>query len=281
MNLNFARRCKNCRVHVCVARVDRHDALLDGRFTHARDSQLAMKHSNAGASPRQPRQQLFVEHGLQFAWRAGEQRDDSPRIFDPQAGRGAARILQHFRAFGHHRLAAFDRRHLAPELPEPALDVLKNRFVELQLAAEKIRHRFAREVVLCRPEPARGDDQFHAVERLPERGAEIIAIVPYNRLSNDLDAKLVQLLGQEERIRIKTVRRQTFRTNRDDFRFHRFNYPINGKPWTSQSSVKSAPVVAMMARPEGCNASPTMPEPLRTTSAWACGVMRTTPRRPA
>src|SRR5579872_310649 len=57
-------------------------------------------------------------------------------------------------------------------------------------------------------------------------------------------------------------------------------YPNSGSPRTSQSSVKSAPVVARIARPEDCSAMPTRPEPLRTTSACACGVMRTMPRRP-
>src|SRR5437879_2179845 len=83
----------------------------------------------------------------------------------------------------------------------------------------------------------------------------------------------VQFFGQVERVGVHAVRSQQFRTNRDDFRFHLFNYPSKGKPQTSQSSVKSAPEgglasdVATIARPEGCSAMPTMPEPLSTTSA--------------
>ena len=80
---------------------------------------------------------------------------------------------------------------------------------------------------------------------------------------------LVQLFRQEERIGVQPVRSKQFRTDRDDFSFHRFDYPSSGKPRTSQSSVKSAPVVARMARPEGCSARPTSPEPLSTTSACA------------
>src|SRR5437879_9304949 len=69
-------------------------------------------------------------------------------------------------------------------------------------------------------------------------------MVSHNRFAHDLNAKLVQLFGQEERVGVHAVRSQQFRTNRDDFRFHLFNYPTKGKPRTSQSKVKSSPVTA-------------------------------------
>ena len=115
MNLNFARSRENRRIHVRIARVNRLDALLHGGFTHACHAQFAVKHSNARAEPLQPRQNLFMEHGFQFARRAGEKRDPAAMVFKPQSRRGAARIFEHFRAFRHHCLPHVDRGHFAAE----------------------------------------------------------------------------------------------------------------------------------------------------------------------
>ena len=139
--------------------------------------------------------------------------------------------------------------------------------MKVQLAAQKVCDGFARQVVFRGAQSARCDDQLHALQRFLERGAQIIPIVPDDRFADHLDAELVQLFRQEERVRVHSVGSQQFRTNRDDFRFHLFSHPINGKPRTSQSSVNRASVVARIARPDGCSAMPTMPEPLRTTSA--------------
>src|SRR6266404_5846075 len=105
-------------------------------------------------------------------------------------------------------------------------------------------------------------------------------MVPHNGFAHHLDADLIQLFGQEERVGVHAVRGKKLRTHCDNFGFHLVHYATSGKPRTSQSSVKIAPVVAKMARPEGCSARPTSPEPLSTTSARACGVIRTMPRRP-
>ncbi len=267
MDLNFAWRGEDRGVHVGIARVHGFDPLLDARFSHARHAQFPMKHSNARAAPLQPRQNLLLVHGLQFARRAGQQGEEAARIFNPQPRRRTARIFENLRAFRNHRLPHIHRRHLSAELPESAFDVTENRFVAVQLAAQKLRDGFARQVVFRGAQPARGDDQFDALQRLLECGAQIIAIVPDDRFAYHLDAELVQLFGQEKRVGVHAVRSQQFRTNRDDFRFHPFSYPINGKPRTSQSSVNKESVVARIARPEGWSAMPTMPEPLRTP--WA------------
>src|ERR1700687_2782991 len=55
----------------------------------------------------------------------------------------------------------------------------------------------------------------------------------------------------------------------------------SGSPSTSQSRLKSAPLVARMARFPGKSARPTRPLPPSTCSALPSGAIRTTPRRPA
>src|SRR6266849_2481889 len=203
-----------------------------------------------------------------------------PRVFDPQTRRRAARIFKNLRPFRYHRLPYIHRWHLPAKLPEAPFDVAQNFVVQVQLASQKVRNGFTRQVVFRRPQPARSDYQLHALQRFLKRRAQSIAVVPDNRFAHHLDAELVQLLSQVERVGVYAVRSQQFRTNRDDFRFHLFNYPIKGKPRMSQSSVNRASVVARIARPEGCSAMPTIPEPLSTTSACPCGVIRTMPRRP-
>ena len=128
-----------------------------------------MKHPYAGAPPLQPRQHLLVVHGLQFARRAGEQRDAAPAVFQPQARCGPPRVLQHFRAFRHHRLAHIHRGHFAAQLPEAPFDVAENRVVAVQLAAQKLGHGFACQVVFRGAKSAACDNQRHAVQRIANR----------------------------------------------------------------------------------------------------------------
>src|SRR6202035_2089997 len=62
---------------------------------------------------------------------------------------------------------------------------------------------------------------------------------------------------------------------------HGIGHRGSGSPSTSQSRLKSAPLVARMARFPGNSASPTRPLPPSTSSALPSGAIRTTPRRPA
>ncbi len=244
------------------------------------DANLAVEHAHAGGAALEARQNLFAKERFQFARWARQQHNEVPAVFQPQARRRAARILQDFCAFRNHRLAHIDLGHFAVQSAKASLDVTKDVVVAQQFAAQKFRNSFAREVVLGGAKSARCDHELHAIQRVAKCLAQQIAVVADNRLSHHLNANFVQLLRQEERIGVKPVRREQLRTHCDYFRFHRVNYPRSGKPRTSQSSVKSAPVVARIARPEDCSAMPTRPEPLRTTSAWACGLMRIIPRRP-
>ncbi len=144
-----------------------------------------------------------------------------PRIFDPQSRRGAARILQDFRAFRHHRLTNVQFRHLAAQVAESALNVLHDFVIAFQPPPEQIRDSLASQVVLRRAEPARRNDQLDASERLAKHFAQQRFVVADDRLAHHFNADAVELFGEIQRIRIKSVRREQFRTDRDDFCFHR------------------------------------------------------------
>ena len=280
MDLCFAGRGKNGGVHFGITLVDAEDALLDVRFAQTRDPNFPVKHAHARGAALQPRQNLLAEERFQLARRSGEQRDEVSGVFQPQARRRAARILQNFRALGDHRLAHVDFRHFPVQRTEAPLNITKNVVVTTKLAMEQVSDRLSRKIVLGWSETARRNNQGHAIQSIAKCLAKQIAVVAHDRFSQHFDPNLVQLFRQKERIGVQPVRRKQLRTNCDDFRFHLFDYPRSGRPRTSQSNVKSAPVVARIARPDGCSAMPTSPEPLRATSAWPCGVMRTMPRRP-
>ncbi len=110
------------------------------------------------------------------------------RIFDPQSRRGAARILQHLRAFRHHRLPDIQLRHLAAQRAESPLNVLHDFFVALQTPPEQIGDGLARQIVLRRPQPARRNNQLDAAERFAKHFAQQRLVVADDRLAHDFDA---------------------------------------------------------------------------------------------
>ena len=144
---------------------------------------------------------------------------------------------------------------------------MQDSFIQYQFAAQQLRNGFARQVIFGGPEAAARQNQRNALERVAKRLRQQFAIVAHNRLADDFDSQLVQFFGEIERVGIHAVRSQQFRTHRDDLGFHQFDNPTSGRPRTSQSSVKSAPVVAKIARPEDCSAIPTSPDPLSAMSA--------------
>ena len=85
----------------------------------------------------EPRQALALEHRLQFVRRPGQQDEHAPGVFDPLAGRRAAIVGQHFRAFDDQRLALVDFRHRAAHLAEALLDRVADLLVEDLPAVER------------------------------------------------------------------------------------------------------------------------------------------------
>src|ERR1700730_13827723 len=267
MNLCLARRRKNRGLHFGEALVNRQDALLHMRFAKAGDAQLAAVHAPAEDPALKPRKTLLAKKRFKLARWARQQHDSPAGVFQPQTRRGASRILEYLRALRHHRLAHVHFRHFPAQAAAASFDIAQNRVVAPQLAAQQVSNRLPRQVILGRSKAAAGDDQWHTIQRVAKRLRKQIAIITDNRLPQHFNTNSIQLLREEERVRVQAVRREQCRANRNDLRFHSVNYMTNGSPRTPQSSVNSALTVVRMARPDGCNASPTKPEPLNTVSA--------------
>lgn len=220
MNLYFAGSRKNRCVHAGVTRVDGTNALFHVRFAQARDTQFAVEHSYTRNPLLQPRKNLFDKKRFQFSRWPGKKRDHPSIVFEPQSGGGAARIFQNFRAFWHHGLAKIHGGHVAPEAAEAGFDGANDFIVAAQFAAKEVGNRFARQVVFRGAQAAAGDHHGYAIQRIAKGFGQKFAVVADNGLAQNLDAKLIQLFGQEKGIGVQAIRRQQFRANRDDFRFH-------------------------------------------------------------
>ena len=80
-------------------------------------------------------------------------------------GRGAAVVGQNVGALDDERLALVDLRHFALHLREAPLQGCGDFGVENQLAVERLRHGFARDIVFGGPQPAGEDHDRRARER--------------------------------------------------------------------------------------------------------------------
>ncbi len=184
-------------------------------------AQFARVQAHAAGQPREARLDLLGENAFQFVRRTGQQHDDASIGFDPQTGRGAARILQHAGAFGNHGLA---RVHFRPWCVPAGGSALRWRAgrpgCRYELAAQQFGDRLARQVVLVGPSPPVATTSSARAERLPEGIAKLIVFVADHGLALDGDAQLVQALGEEQGVCIQAIGREQFRPDGDDFRFH-------------------------------------------------------------
>ena len=157
--------------------------------------------------------------------------------FEPESRRGAARIRENRGALGDHGLADIYFRHGAAEPSKTLLNTAQDFFVAAEFSAEKFGDGFARAVVIGWAEAAAGDNQLSTVERVAEGGAHLVRRIADDSFVHHADAELVQLAGEEERIRIEAVGRKKLRADGNDLRFHREQFysmkcvACKGVPW--------------------------------------------------
>ena len=223
VNLNFARRGQDRRLHVVVARINRRDALIDVRFAHSRDAQFARHQAHSRREARQARFHLRGEHGFQFVRRAGKQNDDAAA-----APRATARARCRDRFRGRPRppapcaWRAFTSDIVRPSWRKRASILLITAGSRASFLSEQIGHGVARAVVFGGAEASAGDHKFDALHRVVERVAQSGEIVADHGLARDFDAQAVELRGKEKGIGVDPVRGEQFRSDCDDFSFHRW-----------------------------------------------------------
>ena len=181
------------------------------------------------AEPGEARPDFLLEHGAQLCRHAGKQNQNVAARFEPQAGRGAARIRKHRGAFGDHGLAAIDFGHDAAEAAKAFLDVAQHAFVQVQFAAEKFGDGFAGAVVVGGAEAAAGDDQVGAIERVAKRCAHLVERIADDGLVHHANADLIQFGGEKKGIGVQPVGREQFGADGDNFCPHRWALTVERK----------------------------------------------------
>ena len=81
---------------------------------------------------------------------------------------------------------------------------------------EHASHHLARQVIVGRTEAATADDEVRPAQREPQCRCEFLAIVADLALADDVDPQEVELLGDEQRIRVDAGGREQFAADRDD-----------------------------------------------------------------
>ena len=173
MELRAGGRSEDGGFGVRVELVERADARFDVGFAEAGDAEVAGKETFAVAQFREARSDFGSEHGFQFVGHAGKKDEDVSAGFEPQAGRGAARIRENRSAFGDHGLTDVDFRHGAREAAEAFLDAAEDFFVAAKFSAEEFGDGFAGAVVVGGAEAAGGNDQVGAVESVAKSGVQL------------------------------------------------------------------------------------------------------------
>ncbi len=144
--------------------------------------------------------------------RSGKQHDDSFAAFilaaHPLSGSAAVGVGQNSCAGDDIGLLEIIWRHLPAAGREALFETGDNRWVAMKFESKRVGYCFAREVVFGRAKSAHEDDDLGTRYGKTGRSRQAFTVIADDGLENDLNAKLVELLGQIQRVRILTERGQ-------------------------------------------------------------------------
>ena len=164
MELNACGRGQDGGFRVGIQLVKRAHALFDFGFGQAGHAQVAGEKAFRITHAGKARAHFGFEHRLQFSGRPWQQNQYVVFGFDPQTGRGAARIGKDDRTFRDHRLANIYFRHGACKTAKAFLNAAQNFLIAMQFAAQQVRDGFSRAVIIGGTESATTDDKFRTIE---------------------------------------------------------------------------------------------------------------------
>ncbi len=174
---------------------------------------------------------MLIPQSLQFVGRSGQQDDDSrPSLefgLQPLSRRRAAGVRQHDRALQHVGLLRVVVRHLQPSLREALVHRGDDFVVALQLHAQGLGDRLAREIVLGGAKSAHEDGDVGAADCGARYGGEVLAVVAHDGLEGNADSQFIEAAGEEEGIGVLPRRGQHLRADGDNFRDHEFSLAVS------------------------------------------------------
>ena len=172
----------------------------------------------------------MFEEGLEFVGGAGEQDDDLAEAVDggveELAGGAALWVLEDGGAFEDVGLLGVVGRHHHLARGEALVERGEDGGVAAKRDAECGGDGFAGEVVFGGAEAAGEEDDVGAGDRDAGGSGEVIEIVADDGLEGDLDAEIVELGGEEERVGVLPVRREHLGAGCDNFCLHRAVVPL-------------------------------------------------------
>ena len=100
------------------------------------------------------------------------------------------------------------------------LDAVVDRGIENLAAVERHGDGIAREIVFGGPETAGEDHELSGPQRAPDGAGQALQIVADHVFGGHFDAQIIQLLGEEEGVRIDPLVRQHLGADGYDFGVH-------------------------------------------------------------
>jgi len=223
VDLNFAVGRQDGGDRVLILPIDRRDQRIEIGFRHAGHAQNYRTNRLCGRQAPEARQTLAFEHRLELVRRAGQQHHHGAGILQPLAGRGAAVVGKNIGAFDNEGLALVDLGHLAVGPRETMFERLGDLGIKDEVAAERLGHGCACDVVFGGAEAARDDHDFRPLARLADGSGETVAVVADHALGDYFDAQVVHLTGEIERVGIDALGRQHFGADRNNFGVHQMS----------------------------------------------------------
>ncbi|MGC3970526.1 MAG: hypothetical protein QM775_25270 [Pirellulales bacterium] len=165
----------------------------------------------------QARDDLLGEHRAQFIRRPRQHDEHLAILLDPEAGRGAVGVGQHFAALELVGLLEIVGRGHAVELREALRDRPLDGGIEHQFLAERLREHVARAVVAGRPEPAGRDDDVGLRPALAELRGDGVGFVGDGHVARQLHAAAAEFGADPRQVAVGRQSEQQLIAQREQF----------------------------------------------------------------
>ena len=167
-----------------------------------------------------PGHDKFLKHRFDLAGRSWKEHEVDTSLLNPHSRRGSPAIGQDLGSFDYFRLPLVDLGHAITATGEPLSQLFQNPVVEGQRSAKDLCHGCSREVVFRGTQAAAQNDQIGSLQCRVEHRDDISLVVSHDGLEVDVEAGLVESLGEEQGIGVEMVRSQQFGAKRNDLGLH-------------------------------------------------------------
>ncbi|CDN43554.1 hypothetical protein BN871_DD_00170 [Paenibacillus sp. P22] len=160
------------------------------------------------------------EHWLHLHRRSGQQNIADAVLFKGVADGESRFVVQCGASLDRIRLPQVALHHMSAAAREEGFHSRQGRLVDHQLASEHVGKHILGEIVHCRPQASREDEQIGPGRSDCNGFFQPGGVVADDRLEKHVDAQGCQPLGQVARVGVDDLAKQQLGSDRDDFGFH-------------------------------------------------------------